>query len=73
MIAEKYIITVEENSLATRTNIPHFITFKGEIFPLLALLDNQRQPIEIFVSIFFTKFLRGLFFIFINRYRVMKH
>jgi hypothetical protein len=50
MIAEKYIITVEENSLSTRTNLPHFITFKGEIFPLLAILDNQRQPIELFVK-----------------------
>lgn len=57
MIAEKYIITVEENSLATRTNLPHFITFKGEIFPLLTLLDNQRQPIELFVRFLFLFFL----------------
>lgn len=49
MIAEKYIVTVEENCLLTRTNQPHFVTFKGEIFPLLILLDNQRSPIELFV------------------------
>ena len=52
MVAEKYITTVEETALTTRTNLPHFLTFKGEIFPLLVLFDNQRQPIELFVSKF---------------------
>ncbi len=32
MIAERYIVAVEENQTMTRALLPHFLTFKSENF-----------------------------------------
>ena len=48
MIAERYIVSVEENNSILRTNLPHFSTFKSESFVLTVLCDN-RQPLELFI------------------------
>ncbi len=48
MIAERYIITVEENCAIQRTYLPHFLTFKSETYSLNINADN-RSPIDLFV------------------------
>ncbi len=48
MIAERYIIAVEENASIQRANLPHFMTFKSESFSLIINSDN-RNSFELFV------------------------
>ena len=48
MIAERYIVAVEESNSIIRTNLPHFITFKSESF-VLTVFSDSRPPLELFV------------------------
>ena len=49
MIAERYIIAVEEtNTLAMRGHVPHFMSFKSESF-ILTITCDSRQSLELFV------------------------
>jgi hypothetical protein len=49
MIAERYIIAVEENnSVMVRANVPHFMSYKSESFVLTVTCDN-RQNLDLFV------------------------
>jgi len=49
MIAERYIVKVEENQTIQRTYLPHFLTFKSESFSLSILCETPRQSIDLFV------------------------
>ena len=49
MIAERYIIAVEENnSVMVRSNVPHFMSYKSESFVLTVTCDS-RQNLDLFV------------------------
>ena len=49
MIAERYIIAVEEtNTLAVRAHVPHFMSYKSESF-ILTITCDSRQNLELFV------------------------
>jgi hypothetical protein len=49
MVAEMYILAVEENIHSTsRINKPHFLTFKAETFPLNVVLEEKNISFEIF-------------------------
>ncbi len=43
----RYIIAVEENQQINRSNLPHFVTFKSEAFPLVIQCEH-RQPLELY-------------------------
>lgn len=45
--SNRYIIAAEENQQINRNNLPHFVTFKSEAFPLLIQCEH-RQPIELY-------------------------
>jgi len=56
MIAERYIVKVEESSSQqqqiSRLNLPHFLTFKSESFTLTCICEtsqSHRQSIDLFV------------------------
>jgi hypothetical protein len=49
MIAERYIIAVEENnSVMVRAHVPHFMSYKSESFVLTVTCDS-RQNLDLFV------------------------
>ena len=43
MIAEKYIVTVEEGLAFSRTCLPHYLSFRGESFFLNLIVSNSND------------------------------
>lgn len=43
MIAEKYIITVEESLAFSRTCLPHYLSFRGESYYLNVLVNHAND------------------------------
>lgn len=43
MIAEKYIVTVEEGLSFARTCLPHYLSYRGESYYLTVIVNNSND------------------------------